>query len=106
MGGSNANTPLGVAKEEVDNATAIHHRWAQAASSRADKAKALPGNRANGFGCFERNTQAQEEVMSVDSQKSLAAQEVAYDTKCSPPALRPQRGGWYVDLYSSDLRQP
>ena len=79
MGGSSANTAVGVAKEEVDHASAIDYRWAQAASSRAAKATTLPGHWAIGFGSDQRGTQAQEEVMSFDSQRFLAAQEAVYD---------------------------
>jgi uncharacterized protein (DUF1810 family) len=68
-----------VAQKEVRHAVTIHHRRAQAAGSRVDKATTLPGHWAIGFGSYERSTQAQEEVMSFDSQRFLAAQEAVYD---------------------------
>jgi uncharacterized protein (DUF1810 family) len=70
---------MGVAKKEVKNAVAIHHRRTQAAGGRVAKATTLPGHCAIGFGSLERSTQAQEEVMSFDSQRFLAAQEAVYD---------------------------
>ena len=70
---------MGVAKEEVRHAVTINHRRTQAAGGRVDKATTLPGHWAIGFGGYERSNQAQEKVMSFDSQRFLAAQEAVYD---------------------------
>jgi uncharacterized protein (DUF1810 family) len=70
---------MGVAQEEVKHAVSIHHRRTQAAGSRVDKTTTLPVHWAIGFGSDERSGQAQEEVMSFDSQRFLAAQKAVYD---------------------------
>jgi len=66
---------VGVAKEEVDHASAIHYRRAQAAGRGVLKTAALSTDLACSHGHFRSSGQAQEEVMTLNALRFIAAQD-------------------------------
>lgn len=80
MGGQGPYPALGMAQEEIGYAVAIPSWRFKAAGRGVHKTAALSTGLACSHGHFRSSGQAQEEVMTLDALRFIAAQDAVYST--------------------------